>query len=63
MHPRVTNLSTRTPDVRRFGFELAGALGSDNEYSGLAAEAASYIGFAGPRNACPFDDVCVGGDL
>jgi len=57
MHPRVTNLSTRTLDVRRFGFEPAGALGSDNEYSGLAAEPAPYIGFAGPKNACPFDNV------
>jgi hypothetical protein len=57
MHPRVTNLSTRTLDVRRFGFEPVGALGSDNEYSGLAAEPAPYIGFAGPKNACPFDKV------
>jgi hypothetical protein len=64
MHPRVTNLSTRTLDVRRFGFEPAGALGSDNEYSGLAAESAPYIGFAGPKNACPFDKCTArGGDL
>ena len=57
MHPRVTNLSTRTLDVRRFGFEPAGALGSDNEYSGLAAEPAPYIGFAGPKQACPLGNV------
>lgn len=64
MHPRVTNLSTRTLDVRCFGFEPAGALGSDNEYSGLAAEPAPYIGFAGPKNACPFDQCTArGGDL
>jgi hypothetical protein len=57
MHPRVTNLSTRTLDVRRFGFEPMGALESDNEYSGLAAAPAPYIGFAGLKNACPFDNV------
>ena len=60
MHLRVTNLSTRTLDVRRFGFEPAGALGSDNEYSGRAAEPAPYIGFAGPKNACPFGNVLRG---
>ena len=54
MHPRVTNKSTRTFDVLRFGFEPAGALGSANEHSGLAAEPAPYIGFAGPKHACPF---------
>jgi hypothetical protein len=37
MRPRITNKSTRTFDVFRFGFESAGALGFDNEYSGLAA--------------------------
>lgn len=60
MHPRVTNLPTRTFDVRRFGFEPTGALESDNEYSGLAAEPAPYIGFAGLKNACPFDHVLRG---
>ena len=60
MHRRVTNLSTRTLDVRRFGFEPAGALGSYNEYSGLAAEPAPYIGFAGPKNACPLTNVLRG---
>jgi len=54
MHPRATNIATRTFDVRRFGFDPAGALGSANEYSGLAAEPAPYIGFAGPKHACPF---------
>ena len=54
MHPRATNMSTRTLDVLGFGFEPAGALGSANEYSGLAAEPAAYIGFAGPKHACPF---------
>jgi hypothetical protein len=52
MHPRVTNLSTRTLDVRRFGFEPVGALGSDNEYSGLAAEPAPYIGFVRRCSRC-----------
>ena len=64
MHPRATNKSTRTLDVQGFGFELAGALGSDNEYSGLAAEPAPYIGFAGPKHACPFGQCTVcGGEL
>ena len=57
MHPRVTNKSTRTFDVSGFGFEPAGALGSANEYSGLAAEPAPYIGFAGPKHACPLGNV------
>jgi hypothetical protein len=38
MRPQITNESTRTFDVFRFGFESAGALGFDNEYSGLAVE-------------------------
>jgi len=64
MHSRVTNKSTRTFDVRRFGFEPAGALGSANEYSGLAAEPAPYIGFAGPKHACPFGQcTACGGEL
>ena len=54
MHPRVTNISTRTFDVLGFGFEPAGALGSANEYSGLAAEPAPYIGFAGTQACMPF---------
>jgi hypothetical protein len=57
MHPRVTNKSTRTFDVLCFGFEPAGALGSANEHSGLAAEPAPYIGFAGPEHACPLGNV------
>jgi len=32
---------------------VRGALGSDNEYSALAAEPAPYIGFAAPKHACP----------
>ena len=64
MHPRVTNMSTRTLDVLGFGFEPAGALGSANEYSGLAAEPAAYIGFAGPKHACPFGQcTACGGEL
>jgi len=64
MHPRVTNKSTRTLDVLRFGFEPAGALGSANEYSGLAAKPAAYIGFAGPKHACPFGQcIACGGEL
>jgi len=64
MHPRATNKSTRTFDVLRFGFELAGALGSANEHSGLAAESAPYIGFAGPKHACPYGQcTAYGGEL
>jgi len=36
MHPLTTNISATTRDVHRFGFESAGALEIDNEYSGLA---------------------------
>ena len=64
MHPRVTNISTRTLYVSGFGFEPAGALGSDNEHSGLAAEPAPYIGFAGSKQACPFRQrTACGGEL
>jgi hypothetical protein len=64
MHPLVTNPSTRTLDVLRFGFEPASALGSDNEYLGLAAEPAPYVGFAGPEHACPFGQcTACGGEL
>jgi hypothetical protein len=64
MHPRVTNNPTRTLDVCGFGFEPAGALGSNNEYSGLAAEPAPYIGFAGPEHACSFGQcTACGGEL
>jgi hypothetical protein len=64
MHPRVTNKSTRTFDVLGFGFELAGAPGPANEYSGLAAEPAPYIGFAGPKHACPLEQcTAYGGEL
>jgi hypothetical protein len=37
MHPQITNILTQTRDVYRFGFESAGVLELDNEYSGLAA--------------------------
>jgi hypothetical protein len=37
MHPRTTNILTQTRDVHRIGFESAGALELDNEYSGVAA--------------------------
>ena len=53
MHPRVTNKKTLTLDVLGFSFEPAGALESDNEHSGLAAEPAPYIGFAGPKHCMP----------
>jgi hypothetical protein len=36
MHPLTTNIPTPTRDVYGFGFESAGALEIDNEYSGLA---------------------------
>jgi len=37
MHPRTTNMLTQTRDVHAFGFESAGALELDNEYSGRVA--------------------------
>ena len=37
MHPQTTNKVTQTRDVHRFGFESAGALELDNEYSGVGA--------------------------
>ena len=37
MRLQITNESTRTLDVFRFGFESADAPGVNNEYSGLAA--------------------------
>lgn len=46
LHLRVTNISTQTFDVRRFGFDLAGALELLNEYSGYAEPSALYIAFA-----------------
>jgi len=36
MHPLTTNICAQTYDVYRFGFESAGVLEIDNEYSGLA---------------------------
>lgn len=46
MRPRITNITAITLDVYRFSFESAGALGFDNEYSGLAVTPAHYIAFA-----------------
>ena len=46
MHPRITNISTRTLDVHRFSFESAGVFGFVNEYSGHADIPALYIAFA-----------------
>src|SRR6185369_1197404 len=57
MHPRATNLSTRTLDVRRFGFDPAGALGSDNEYSGLAANRLPILASQDPGMHAPFGNV------
>ncbi len=50
MRPRITNISATTFDVHRFSFESAGALGFDNEYSGVAVKPAHYIAFAEPRH-------------
>ena len=36
MHPATTNKTTPTLDVHSVGFESAGVLEIDNEYSGLA---------------------------
>jgi hypothetical protein len=53
MRPRITNISTRTFDVRRFSFESAGALGLVNEHSGYAVTPAHYIAFAELKHARP----------
>lgn len=53
MHPRITNISTQTRDVRRFSFESAGALALNNEYSGFAVRPAHYIAFAERKLARP----------
>ena len=54
MRLRITNFSAKSPDDHRFGFESAGALERDNEYSGLAVTPAlSYIAFAAPKHAHP----------
>ena len=42
MHPQTTNKTTQTRDVYRFGFESAGALEFDNEYSGFAIVSAHW---------------------
>jgi hypothetical protein len=57
MRLRITNFSAKTPDVHRFGFESAGALERDNEYSGLAVAPALYIAFAAPKHAHPVPSV------
>jgi transposase len=57
MHPRTTNKSTQTSDVRRFSFESAGALALDNEYSGFAVLPAHYIAFAERKRARPWKSI------
>src|SRR5258708_33690757 len=54
MHPWTTNKSTQTLDDCGFSFESAGALASDNEYSGFAVAPAHYIAFAERKHACPY---------
>ena len=54
MHPRTTNESTQTSDVRGFSFESAGVLALDNEYSGFAVLPAHYIAFAERKRARPW---------
>jgi len=41
-------------DDCRINFESAGALASDNEYSGFAVAPAHYIAFAERKHACPY---------
>jgi len=57
MHPRTTNKSTQTSDVRGFSSESAGALALDNEYSGFAALPAHYIAFAERKRARPWKSI------
>ena len=57
MHPRTTNKSTQTSDVRGFSFESAGALALDNEYSGFAVLPAHYIAFAERKRARPWRSI------
>jgi transposase len=52
MRLRITNESTRTFDVSRFGFESAGALGFVTNTQGLPLAPARYIGFEEPEPAC-----------
>ena len=53
MHPQVTNITTQTHDVYRFGFEPVGALGINNEYSGLAVASALLYCFRRPQACMP----------
>jgi len=53
MHPLTTNKTAPTRDVYGFGFELAGVLEIDNEYSGLAVAPAHLYCFRRSRAACP----------
>lgn len=53
MHPRTTNISTQTLDDFGIGFESAGVLAFDNEYSGFAVPSAHYIAFAERKRARP----------
>ena len=57
MHPRTTNISTQTSDVRGFSFESAGALALDNEYSGFAVLPAHFIAFAERKRARPWRSI------
>jgi hypothetical protein len=52
MRLQITNESTQTFDVSRFGFESAGALGFVTNTQGSPLAPALYIGFAEPEHAC-----------
>jgi hypothetical protein len=55
MHLRITNSFPIALDAYRFTFGSAGALELTNEYSGLAALPARYIGFESSGKHVPRD--------
>jgi hypothetical protein len=57
MHPRTTNISTRSLDDLRNTFESAGALGFVNEYSGHAVMSATISPSQNPGMHGPDDEL------
>jgi len=55
MHLRITNILAEAQDAYCFTFGSAGALELTNEYSGLAALPARYIGFESSGKHVPRD--------
>jgi hypothetical protein len=57
MHPRTTNISTRSFDDPGFIFESAGALGFVNEYSGHAVISATILPSQNPGMHGPDEEL------